>query len=322
MVSSNSSVFLFIGKEEYLKERALKKLKDSLFSGPSEALDYKIFYGGETGAAAIIEYAATLPFFSSKRLLVIKGFDDLPKEDRSRLIEYFKKPSRSAYFAVDSASGSILKDFPSAKGLGTVMRFDELTDEELFSWLKRRASSLGKEMHREAIEILKELKGNDLLSLDSEMEKLSLYTGRRSEITAGDVEELVGRSMASSAFEIAEAIGDSDTDRALEISYDLMNGGKKVQEIIGILAWHFKRLLKGKLLQAGGLDGSSLAYEAGVNRKNAAQFLKQVKAFDIKTIESKMGILLEADLDVKRTKFDPALILEFGIMRLCLGERR
>jgi DNA polymerase III delta subunit len=32
-----------------------------------------------------------------------------------------------------------------------------------------------------------------------------------------------------------------------------------------------------------------------------------------------MKILLETDLDIKRSRYDPAIALEFAVIKLCLG---
>jgi DNA polymerase III delta subunit len=57
----------------------------------------------------------------------------------------------------------------------------------------------------------------------------------------------------------------------------------------------------------------------GINRRYAPEFFREAKRTDMGRIRSSLKALLEADLDIKRTRFDPETVLEFAVMRLCLG---
>ena len=56
-----------------------------------------------------------------------------------------------------------------------------------------------------------------------------------------------------------------------------------------------------------------------LNRRYSDDFFKQVGRLNIHEIKSKLEILLEADTNIKRSKFKPPLALEFTVIRLCLG---
>jgi len=56
-----------------------------------------------------------------------------------------------------------------------------------------------------------------------------------------------------------------------------------------------------------------------IGRRYADEFFKQANSMTLPQAMSRLAILLEADLDIKRTKFDPNLVLEFAIIRLCLS---
>ncbi len=318
MVNPKSSVTLFIGKDAYLKEKAIKEMASSILGKSSKRLDFKVFSGGETEAREVVDYAATFPFSSASRFIVIRDFDEFSPEDRACLIAYLKKPSNTASIAIDTANDFILKEDPTLKKFVTIISIGDLTDEELFSWIKKAASSRGKQIEDDAAEILKELKGGDLLSLTQEIEKLAAFTGKSKSIKVSDVESAVGRSVVSSIFDLGRVICDKNTHKALELASGLILSGKKTHEIIGLLTWHFKLLLKGLILKAKGETNFSISNILRVRREYTNEFFKHMKPLDIDKIKSKMSILLEADLDIKSSRLDPALALEFAIMRLCL----
>lgn len=311
-----SSAFLFIGEDGYLKEKAIEDLTSSLLDSSSRQLDYKMFYGAETDARAILDYAATIPFLAPKRVAVVKDVEKLDKEDVSKLIAYLKNPSKSTCLVLESKDDSVLKDF-SETGV-KIQRFDDLEGYELLSWIRQFVASRGKSISEDAARELKELQGSNLSAMARELDKLMAFTGDRHEIETGDVEGLVGKSLIISAFDLTRAIESNRIDDAIRIVSDLMLGGKRPGEIIGLLCWHFSRILRAKVLLSRGESVSRISNILRVGSRYSDNFFQQVKRFTDSEIKSKIRGLLEADLDIKRTKFDPALILEFVIIRLCL----
>jgi len=320
MVNPSPAVYLLVGAEKYLKEKAINELRSSLLDPSSGELDYKVLHGADTTAEEIFASVCTIPFFSSKRLVVVRDFEKLPKDETGRLINYIKNPNQYACLVIDTLDGAILKDSPSLSGYAKVLNFSEPTETEISSWITKFVSSKGKAIEEGAVELLKELQGRDLLSLSQELEKLIAYTGAGKKITVSDIEELVGKSVISSAFEIAHAAAELDTSRAIAIVHELVALGKKPHEIIGLLAWHYKILLKIKALRTAGQTEYSITQGLRLPRKSAHAFFMQSASYSYEGIGSKLGVLLEADLNIKRARFGPSMILEFAVISLCLGD--
>ncbi len=318
-VNTSPSVFLFLGEEKYLKERAISELCSRSLDSSLGELDYKVLHGSDTSADEIINSGKTMPFFSSKRLIVVKDFDKLSKEDISKVAAYIKNPNRHTCLIIDSDDASILDGESSIARHAKILRFAPLSDNELSSWIKKYLSMQDKTIEDDALDMLKESKGADLLALSRELDKLMTFIGKRKKITNDDVESLVGKSVVASAFDIASAIGDRNASKAISIVHELTSSGKKSYEITGILSWFFKRVLKAKLLLDAGDTESSVGQKLRINRKSAEEFFTHVHSFSARDIESKMKILLDADLSIKRPRFSPSLIMEFAIIRLCLG---
>jgi|GEM_PF-1033856 DNA polymerase III, delta subunit len=319
-VIANSPVYLFVGPEKYLKDRAISELRSRSLDSSSGDLDYKVLHGSDTSADDILNAAGTIPFFSSKRLIVVKDFNKLAKEDIPKIVAYIKNPSQHTCLVLESDDSSILEKEPSIVRYARVMKFAPLMDNELSVWIKKYLSVQGKAIEDGALDMLKESKGSDLLNLSRELDKLMTFIDKRKSVTVADVESLVGKSVVSSAFDIASAIGDKNASKAIKIVHELTSAGKKPYEIIGILGWFFKRALKARLLLDAGDTESSVAQKLRINRRSAEEFFTHVHSFSAGQIESRMKVLLEADLNIKRPKYNPALIMEFAIIRLCLRQ--
>ncbi len=318
MVDQKFPVFIFVGEEEYLKDKAVQSLKISVLGKPSDP-DFKTFYPDSATSAEILEFAGTMPFSSPKRFLVIKDFEDFPAEERDRILAYCAKPSQSSCVVIcvdeERAIGR-MRPIPSCV---CVREFRAPRQEDMASVIIKTASSRGKKMGDDAASLLAELRGTELSGLDEEMDKIAAFVGGRDVITADDVEAVSGRSFTSSAFDIIWAVGSRDVDRAIALTRELVIRGKRPNEIVGILSWHMKRLVKAVMMRKRGVSDHSIASGLKLPGRYARDFFRQVDSVDLDRIRSRMEILLKADLDIKSSGFDQALIFETAIVRLCLG---
>ena len=321
MVNPGPAVFLFVGSDSYSKEEAIKRLKLSVLDSSSRELDYKVFDGADAEACDILDYISTIPFLASKRLVVIKNFEKLPPEDNARLIAYIKNPAKSTCLILDAEGDSVIKEYPQISRHVILKRFGGLTDSQFQSWAKEILSSMGeaKEIAPDAVKTLKELYGDDLGSISQELQKLSSFVGERRRIDVSDVEEIAGRNLNASAFDLTDAIGANDLKKALSIISELIMLGKKHYEIVGLLCWQMKRLFKGRMLMERGVAEAQIANMLKIGRRYQDAFFGSLKASSLAQIELKMSVLLETDLDIKKSRFDPALALEFAVIKLCLG---
>src|SRR5262249_3886388 len=80
--------------------------------------------------------------------------------------------------------------------------------QQLPPWcVQRAAAEHRKKLANPAAQLLVELVGPAMGVLDQELAKLAAYVGEKPGIDADDVDKLVGRSRADTAFQIFDAIG-------------------------------------------------------------------------------------------------------------------
>jgi DNA polymerase-3 subunit delta len=79
---------------------------------------------------------------------------------------------------------------------------------------------LKKRLARDAELLLKNRLGDDLRLIAAELEKLALYAGERPQITREDVEAIVAPVREEEFFALAEAVGEGDTAKALQLFGD------------------------------------------------------------------------------------------------------
>jgi len=191
----------------------------------------------------------TLPFFGGGKLVWLKNANFLAdnqvgktiaaQEGLEAILDYVETqlPPEVKFLVSASAVDKRRAAYKKLTKLADVRVFDKPDtsksgwEDEVIPQVERRARELGASFDNEALETLVHLAGEDTRQLDSEVEKLSLYTeGRR--ITAADVRLMVPLNRAGVIFELGNAIGKRDLRRALELVRTLIYQG---QNAIGIL---------------------------------------------------------------------------------------
>jgi DNA polymerase III delta subunit len=101
MVIKESLVYLFIGEDGLAKDKALIRLKDEILEKGSQEFNLDILYGKEITRASLQEKLLSLPFKSSKRMLVIKNAQDLKEELKAYLQDFIRKPGARTVLVFD-----------------------------------------------------------------------------------------------------------------------------------------------------------------------------------------------------------------------------
>lgn len=295
------NVYVFFGEEELLKEKALKELKASVLKADTVNLD--TFYGQNAQGRDIISCARTLPYFSEKRLVVLRDPQDLTDDDNLLVLNYIKNPTKTTVLAICFDDESYFKKYIKPLGvLVSVKNFKAPDAGELDDWTKKEFARSGKTIKPDAALLLKENIGNDLSILASEIEKLIVYTGKRQAIEKKDVEELVGKSHIQTGFELTDAISKKNSAKALEILHGLFKSDKKAPEIIGILGWYLRRLQKAKELLKQNAPSVVISERLRMPQWLMNDFIRQVNAMPERTIEKSLSLLLDCDIDIKTSK--------------------
>jgi len=133
----------------------------------------------------------------------------------------------------------------------------------------------GKRISSEAVEGLLDLVGDDLRSLDSEMEKLATYIGDRKLIEATDVKVVSDGARDFAPFELTDALERGDTAQALAILDREIPEGARGDRMLGLLAGFFRDILIGRIGLAQGRERREIFRELKPNIKEFYDFYPQ-----------------------------------------------
>jgi len=313
-------VYLFYGKENYLKEDILKKLRNRLIDSAYRELNYKVFYGEKLSINEVINDLNTLPFMSKHKLAVIKEAEEINKNDETKLINYFNRLSLKNNFStliIIYKESSPNKELITAiKRIGIVANFSITDKAKLALWIESKFKQSNKKITQEALFYLQSIVGSDLGRLFNEIEKIDIYTKEQKIIEKEDVMITIGGSEAINIFKVLDSVGDKDIKNAIDGLVKLNQGNLHYLSIFAMIYRQIKLMLQTKLLLANGFNFEEVEKKLKLPFFVVEKMIKQSKKYTFKEIYKSYELLNIADLELKDSQKEPRIILEELVMNI------
>jgi DNA polymerase-3 subunit delta len=217
-------------------------------------------------------------------------------------------------------------------------RYGKVDGDSLLNFISQRLRQAGKNIEPQARDMLVARAGDDLRTLQQELDKLLLYAAERPAIQPQDVEAVVADHGEGWIFDLTRAIGDRDTLDALGQLSRLMGQGEHPLKILGTLAGEVRRLLAARQLLDGDLRPywkHGISYQqfqqiaakqgtAALTRSPYADYMciQRAERFAMPELLVHMESLFDADLRLKSSGVQPRLVMEKLILGMCLAARR
>ena len=190
------------------------------------------------------------------------------------------------------------------------------TGQGLSQWIKQTAETKGASIAPPAIQAIAEMVGNDLWTLDRELEKLSLYAAGR-DIAESDVRALVPYAQEASIFAAVDSIMDRRPGNALRLLTQLMQEGREPLYIIAMIERQLRLIALARDLTERGIVQPELGRRMGANSDFVVRkTLGQARRMSMPEISRKYQRVLESDLAIKQGRLEAAVSLELLVADL------
>ena len=311
-------LYLLAGDEEFLVQEVLDLIIDRIVDPASRDFTFNSLSCRDTPVDEIVNLAQTYPFMAERRLVVARDVDALKAADIEVLGTYLNSPSPSTCLVMTAKRGFEKKAVtgPVAEH-GAIAVFYPLREEDVPTWIEGRVRTRKLRIGRDAAQQLFETVGNDLHKIANELEKVFITLKDRTEITVDDVKAAAGDFREFTSFELADALGAKDRDRALLVLTRLLQEGESPVGLLGAIAWNLRRLLRAKSLEAAGTGYEEIKTRLRIIFHQSAAFQRQMRSWSVGELEGVFGTLLAADRGLKSGGMTGRLVLERMVLQLC-----
>jgi DNA polymerase-3 subunit delta len=246
--------YLIVGSEALLRDEALAALRSAVLGGMDADFDFERLAGERVAPSELLDALRALPLVAPRRLVLLrdpdarrgKGGDALADaieqgvrdlldpgpctlvvvapalERRSRLVKAFREPA--VVVACDPPRGA----------------------REAAEFLRAEARAQGIAIEPEAVQLLAEAVGPELLALRQELGKAALFAGPGEKVATAHVRETLSILAEQPVWDLTDAIGEGRASDALGLLGRLLAGGAPPPVVLASLAGHFRKLLRAK----------------------------------------------------------------------------
>jgi len=319
---------LLLGEDSYLRELCRKKIADAYVPVDSRDWGLRKFSAKDDDVDAILGQAQTLPMLASRQVIFVsdvEAWDRLGEDSRDALVKqlqsYLANPAPFTVLVLEAAA--LDQRMRLAKTLSEKM---VTVSVELSSDPAERvrlaiplalemARELGVDLEPDAAEELAEILNGELASIRTEIDKLAAYTGGRGKIVRADVDLLVVSEQKYSVWELADMLAAREPSRALAFLDRLLRDGEHPAQLLGALAWMYRKLLEAQELPSG---TSSWQAASRLKMRGAAaeQAVRQARNFPRAQLTRGIEALYEADSRLKSGGTSQRAVMEFLVAQL------
>lgn len=318
-------LYVFHGEEVYLRQYYLGRLREQLIPPGMEAFNDKLLEGKEVAARDIIAAADCFPMMSEHTLVVVRDYDlfKAGEADREALMAYFADLPEYlclvfVYDILPYKPDARTKLAASLKEHGLVVDFPHQKQEDLVDWIVRRFKAAGKSIDSETAKHLIFLCGDLMQGLIPEIGKVAAYA-KGPRITKTDIEAVATPQLDAVAFQLTDALGAKQYDKALGILTDLLHMQEPVQVIMAVLGKYFRQLYAARVALETHHTADDVAAVWKMHPFVASKLMSAAHKVSLPWCVQALRQVADTDLALKSTGVDADQALTRLVLSLAYG---
>ena len=326
-------LYILYGQDDFSLNQAVEKIKADLGDWEMLAVNTTSLEGQHLTLSELRNKCSAAPFLSSHRLVIVDGLlgrfevkQSRPRSGKGKaenglgewegLASYIKQmPETTVLMLVDGGMKGQNPLLKKLSPLAEVRTFPLLRGRDLKAWIQQRVREEGGDITPQGVNLLAEFIGGDLWAMNSEIQKLLLYSQERP-ISEDDARQLVSYVQEANIFALVDAVAEGRTELAQRILHRLYHEGVAATYIMVMITRQFRLIAQAKDLEPG-LSRLQIQDRLGLKSSYSLdKTLSQAKLYDFRGVKRAYDKLLETDLAIKTGKYNDQLALELLVTEL------
>ena len=310
------NVHLLCGTEDYLRLQFKDKLVKAMGGEPG-SMSFDKFVGKETVPEQIIDLAETMPFFTDHRVILLEntGWFKSGCEAMAKYIEDGVCDSTYMVFCEKEVDKKT-KIYKTIASVGMVSSFDVQNESTLGAWLVSNSKKLGTPMSGAEAAYMVNMVGSDMVSLASELDKLSAYCLDRQRITRDDIDAVCHRKLEDKIFEMCDDIALRRSNRAFSLYYDLLGNKEEPIKILSLITRHYDMLMKIKDMELDRKPDSMIGPAVGKPDWSIKGYRAQTSHYTLDKLKELLKKCVTTDENIKTGRMTDKVAVEMLIVEL------
>lgn len=315
---SAEPLYVLYGEEDFLKRQVLQAIRNLVLEEEEDEQAFSTYPGDKADFAEVVDELSTVPFFTSRRLVVVENADPFVTRHRAALEKRIGNLPATGTLVLEvkswPANTRLAKMVDPARSISCKGPPPYKLPQWCADWSLARYE---KKLPPAAAALLVDLVGAEMGLLDQEIAKLAVFVGAKETIATEDVDRLVGRNRAESTWKIFDALGAGQAEQALTLLDRLLEQGEDPMRMLGAFAFQLRKLAAAGRLALQGKSMTAALEQAGVAPFGLKSAETQLKHLGRRRVVRLYDDLLQLNMDVRGDSPLPArLLLERFLIRL------
>ncbi len=312
------NIYLFYGDEEFLKNKYVNDIRNSIPHNGFEDFNHITFNGHDIPISEYDEAWESFPMMAPRRFIYIKdsqifrtrdsGVFKKPSEEKKEFwLEKLANPPQDTVVVFDETDvdkRSVV--YKALLKMGMALEFEYPDEADLITYILGRALKEKKKMAKDVAVHFVSLLDEGLLNLNNELEKLFYYCDE--EITHTAVDKVVSKGLNIQVFELTDGIIEHNAKKTMGILSDLRNQGERAFPILYLILSNAQKLLKVKVYSSE--PSSEIAKKTGINPYFLKKYINSASRFSESALTKMVTRIPEIDYEIKEGRIDEWTALE------------
>jgi len=310
--------YLFFGEEQFVAEYYEQRLDVLIYGTNKVESGFKDVFDASVQTKDIIMACDTLPFFTEKRLVVVKDsglFSAERKSEAELLCDYIASvPMETVLVFREKNVDKRLKLYKEIVKCGMVVDFTKLAHGDLLKWIQRIAKDHKKSISTEAAAMLMRYVGSDMHTISHEIEKLAAAS-QSQDISTIEISALSPQKLESRIFELTKAMGSGNVKEALKQYHNMLANKEYPGMILIMIVRQLRIILMVKTAIEQGMNKYQICQKLGLRDFMVLEAEMQAKRFTQNQLIEALEYCLEIDVKSKTGFISPEIGVEMVIVR-------
>lgn len=314
-------LYLLWGKEDYLREQYLTKLREMCIPEGENGFNYKRFDGPELSANALREAVDAMPFLAEHSFVELHDVDiNKLKETQDCIAVLSDIPDYCTVCFVQSAEyepDGRMKLVKTIREKGVELKFTQQGQGALIDWIARRFAAHGKRIDFEASQRLIFISGDLMNRLIPEIDKIAAYT-QGEKVGVAEVEAVAHHIPEAQVFELTDLLAQKQNSAAMNTLAELLAENEyEPIFLLAVLGNQIRRLYCARLAIEQEL-GAKYVMECGGVKYDflANKLINSARGFTKQQLKDAVVLCCEADYQMKSGGADAREILKNTVLSI------